>query len=344
MKSRASGRITENEAALSNLRGTGPAGWGSSQASASEDKIFSIEHDLLRDLHPSPLKGDQDGVHYNPGVNSTDFYPDIDFPPPPHLSHLGHQNLRVNGASFQGQASGLASCAALGAWSGDQLVSNSSHAILAAATSQASAAAVASAFPTPGSFYGSHGIQQNLQGQLYDFGDDSVGYQQPGLVYSYQRAVYPYEDHRFQPGHSFTDFLYSDESIHVLEATPVPEAIPVPKAIPTANPRKKQERKKKEEREVLPVVNVSNNNNNPAPETPEILLCHWSNCNHTKPFSKRHNLLQHRRKVHGEVIPIRRFRFGVPPPDDPTRITQQLGRRRRARAAAAAAVKAAGEE
>lgn len=333
MKNRASGEIRESEAALSNLRRTGEAGWGSRQESMSEDKIIL---NLLRDLQHSPLNGGQDGVHYNSGVNST--YPNVDFPPPTPLSYLGYPNLPVNDASFQDQELDLGSYSALEIWDGSQRVSNSRHTLLATSTSQTSAAATAAA-PIPASFPGPHDIQQNVQGQRHDFSDEPVNYHQPGPVSSHQGVVDPYGDDIFQPNSSFMWFN-SDEDIHAPEATSLPEATPVPKAIPTANPSKKQKRKKKEEKRILPAVNVSNNNNNPASETPEDFFCHWLNCKHPEPFSKRHNLLQHRRRVHGEVIDIKKFRFGTPPPGDPTRRPQRLGKKR----AQVTATTGAGEE
>ncbi|KAH0602372.1 uncharacterized protein H6S33_008711 [Morchella sextelata] len=306
MKRRASGEITEDEAALSNPRETGHAGWKNRQASASEEeKIPSITEDLLGDLYHSPLSSGQDGVHFNSGVIYAGFYPNasfyltVDSPQFVPLSCMGHENLRINGASVQGQELGFENYTALQTWDGSQLVSNRHHTLLAADISQASAAVHAAA-PTPAAgspFYGPHVTQQNFQGYhpRYDFGDDPVNYLL-GPVFPRQSEVHQYGNHRFQPGLSFTDFLNSDEPILVAEATPAPKAIPTatsvpqatppPKAIPTANPPKKQKRKKKEE--------------------------------------KRSFL---RRQVHKEDIPIRKFRFGPPPPDDPTRRTQRHGKR-----------------
>lgn len=67
-------------------------------------------------------------------------------------------------------------------------------------------------------------------------------------------------------------------------------------------------------------------NNNPAPAGSRIgamFRCTHPECKRTKDFTRKHNLTQHRRKVHKELIPIVRYRWGTQPEGDSERRTQR---------------------
>ncbi|KAI5840791.1 hypothetical protein DFP73DRAFT_528982 [Morchella snyderi] len=324
MKRRASGEITENEVTLSKPKETGRSGRRESQASFPEEDSIRLEitEQLLSDLRRSHP---HDGIYSNSDVNPASYYHNVDSSTfvsgEPYLAYP-----HLNDANSQGQELGFEHYSVQQTCEdGSQRISNYRH-MFQATASQASTTTLVAPTPDAVYFYGPQ-IPQ-VQHTTYNCVDGSANYQ-PGPVFSPQRTEYQDDEFDF----SYMEFLNSGgilmmpEDTPASEATPVPKAIPVPEVIHTAKPPKTQKRKEKKEGGAPPAVNVNDNDNNPAPATRDGRWCPWPGCKRKTPFSKGHNLLQHRRDVHKEDIPILKYRFGCPPPNDPSRRMQQHGRR-----------------